>query len=188
MVLDAALIIGLSGVARGAYEVVPPRRIRPRQHVLDARAKRRRRTRCVPSEWRETHDMLILQANSIDCGATPGGPRGGHVSRGGAGTSARGADRAGAARDADRGQGRRLRQVGPPRPPGAGRLGWSPAPRQSAIGHGGRSTRSSIGGRSFPSFLPTSSLTWCVPVPNGRLRSGCRLTEDGYVSGIVGRK
>jgi hypothetical protein len=39
MVLDAALIIGLSGVALGAYDVAPPRRIRPRHHVLDARAE-----------------------------------------------------------------------------------------------------------------------------------------------------
>ena len=80
MVLDAALIIGLEGVALGAYDVAPPRRIRPRQHVLDARAERSRRTRCVPSKWRETHDVPILQANGVDCGSTPGGPRGGRVS------------------------------------------------------------------------------------------------------------
>ena len=78
MVLDAALIIAWRGWL-WAPMTAPPRRIRPRQHVLDARAERSRRTRCVPSKWRETHDVPILQANGVVT-STPGGPRGGRVS------------------------------------------------------------------------------------------------------------
>jgi hypothetical protein len=72
---------------------------------LDARAERSRRTWWFHRNGGKTHDIPILQANGVGCGVTPGGYRDGRVSLGGAGASARRADRAGAARDAHRDQG-----------------------------------------------------------------------------------
>src|SRR4029453_1586620 len=95
----------LEGGGPGCLGGGPATMDHPTFTVLDARAERSGRTQWSYQNGGKTHDISILQANGVGYGVTPGGYRDGRISLGGAGASARRADRAGAARDAHRDQG-----------------------------------------------------------------------------------